>query len=263
MFLLFSLIFVGCIDASSSPMSIEPNPEPLFGGAKISWDANSENDLAGYKVHWGLSSRNYENIVDVGNATSWSFWFDPGIYYFALTAYDFSQNESGYSAEVMYEEVTGLPPPTVPGDPIVEIEWRDTVLDTLTQTLLIQDSTVVNSLPLFAELKVNRESSMSLDSLQLDFNIPTPGRPVIGTVHFTKNLSGFWESTNSTVMISSGVLYAMNCRAHEKNKTWFEWPTVRKYFKIKTILTQPPGEPPSSEMLLEVISIMIILEIKK
>ena len=35
----------------------------------LAWDANSEPDLAGYIMHYGTSSRDYLDGVDVGNTT--------------------------------------------------------------------------------------------------------------------------------------------------------------------------------------------------
>jgi len=73
--------------------------------AILSWDANKkENDLAGYRVHWGIEPGNYHESIDIGNETHWEFNFDPGIYYFAVTAYDFSDNESSFSREVIWVE---------------------------------------------------------------------------------------------------------------------------------------------------------------
>ena len=72
------------------------------GSATISWDANSEPDLAGYKIYYGHSSGNYQSQIYVGNVTSHRL---TGVeegqqYYFAVTAIDFSGNESNFSNEV-------------------------------------------------------------------------------------------------------------------------------------------------------------------
>ncbi|MCP5002954.1 MAG: hypothetical protein GY941_03250 [Planctomycetes bacterium] len=67
------------------------------------WDPNTEGNLAGYNVHYGMSSRNYDSHEDVGNQTSYALtgFLDGSTYYFAVTAYDFSGNESAYSNEVI------------------------------------------------------------------------------------------------------------------------------------------------------------------
>ncbi len=73
--------------------------------ATLSWNPNSESDLAGYKVYYGNSSGSYSFNVDVGNQTSYTIsnLVEGKIYFFAATAYDFSGNESGYSNEVSYD----------------------------------------------------------------------------------------------------------------------------------------------------------------
>lgn len=69
----------------------------------LAWDANTEADLAGYKVYRGYASGQYQLLADAGNATSYTATgLDPAqTYYFALTAYDVDGNESGYSSEVV------------------------------------------------------------------------------------------------------------------------------------------------------------------
>lgn len=88
-------------------------------GAMLSWDPPTTNmdgtvvnDLAGYKIYWGISSGVYQNIVTapicnncpvpVAGATERScVTLSPGAtYYFAVTAYDIDGNESDYSNEV-------------------------------------------------------------------------------------------------------------------------------------------------------------------
>jgi hypothetical protein len=70
----------------------------------ISWNANTEPDLAGYKVHYGISSGNYDTNADIGNETSYALSnLASGVtYYIAVTAYDSSGNESVYSDELIY-----------------------------------------------------------------------------------------------------------------------------------------------------------------
>lgn len=68
----------------------------------VSWDANSEDDLAGYKVHLGESSNIYPVVINAGDTTAflWKSLEYSKAYYFAVTAYDFSGNESEFSDEV-------------------------------------------------------------------------------------------------------------------------------------------------------------------
>ncbi|HOI07755.1 MAG TPA: fibronectin type III domain-containing protein [Deltaproteobacteria bacterium] len=68
----------------------------------LSWRANSERDLAGYRIYCGTRSRTYGSPVVVGRVTACQL---TGIasgktYYVALTAYDTSGNESSFSPEV-------------------------------------------------------------------------------------------------------------------------------------------------------------------
>ena len=67
----------------------------------LAWDANTESDLAGYKIYWGTVSGTYTNSVDVGNVTTYTVKGLPdGKVFFAATAYDGAKLESGYSNEV-------------------------------------------------------------------------------------------------------------------------------------------------------------------
>jgi hypothetical protein len=72
------------------------------------WDSPTTNvdgtpleDLAGYRIYYGTSSRNYAVSIDVGNVTTHRIGnLPPATYYFAATTYDTSGNESDYSNEV-------------------------------------------------------------------------------------------------------------------------------------------------------------------
>src|SRR4030042_2740084 len=69
---------------------------------RLAWDPNTESDAAGYKIYYGTSSKSYSGSVDVGNVTSYTL---TGLKkgetkYIAITAYNTSGSESGYSSEV-------------------------------------------------------------------------------------------------------------------------------------------------------------------
>lgn len=75
---------------------------PTSGNATVSWDANTEPDLAGYRLYYGTAPGVYGTPIDVGNVTSYLVTgLTAGVvYYFAVTAYDTSGNESAKSTEV-------------------------------------------------------------------------------------------------------------------------------------------------------------------
>ena len=80
----------------------------------LAWDANTDPDLAGYKLYYGLSSGSYQSSVDVGNVTGYTLsgLLEGQTYYFAATAYNLSLAESGFSNEVS-KALADVTPPTV------------------------------------------------------------------------------------------------------------------------------------------------------
>ncbi len=76
-----------------------------LASAVVSWDPNTESDLAGYRVYYGLTSGKYTVFFDVGDVTHFQIdGFRKNItYYFAVTAYDENGNESPYSVEVAWQ----------------------------------------------------------------------------------------------------------------------------------------------------------------
>jgi len=84
----------------AAPTTLVANPGNTE--VSLSWDDNSEPDLAGYNVYRGLSSGNYTYIDNVVAPTS--SYTDTGltngvIYYYVVTAIDLASNESGNSNE--------------------------------------------------------------------------------------------------------------------------------------------------------------------
>lgn len=71
----------------------------------LAWDANTETDIAGYKVYWGKVSRTYTNtpVPTVSQSAAPTFTTPAlanGTWYFAVTAYNTAGLESVYSNEV-------------------------------------------------------------------------------------------------------------------------------------------------------------------
>jgi len=80
---------------------------------QVNWNPNTEEDLAGYRLYVGTASGQYGEPVDVGNVTGHVMEITPehgATYYFALTAYDTSGNESGYSDEATCFVPDGVKP---------------------------------------------------------------------------------------------------------------------------------------------------------
>ena len=77
----------------------------------FAWMPNSEPDVAGYKVYYGVASRSYSNAVDAGNATTAtvSNLATGTTYYFALVAYNTLGVQSAYTSELVYS-VPGAAP---------------------------------------------------------------------------------------------------------------------------------------------------------
>lgn len=78
----------------------------------VSWNPNSDPDLAGYRVYYGTSSGRYSEVVDANLATKVVVdGLQPATrYYFVVTAYDSAGNESEPSDEVSAVTLDRTPP---------------------------------------------------------------------------------------------------------------------------------------------------------
>ena len=94
-------------------------PFESFAQIKLAWDRNTEPDVAGYQVYYGMTSRNYKYSIDVGNVTTYTIrGLKQGVtYYIALTAYDSANNESAFSNEVSGKVDETVSAPTVLSGP--------------------------------------------------------------------------------------------------------------------------------------------------
>jgi hypothetical protein len=78
-----------------------PPPSGATGTVTVTWSANSEADLQGYRVYVGTSSGSRAQMFDVGNVTTTRLTLPLGsTYFFVVTAYDRTGNESSPSGEL-------------------------------------------------------------------------------------------------------------------------------------------------------------------
>jgi len=84
------------------PVTLTVTPPTTNGTAALSWEANTDPDLAGYNVYMGTQPGVYGAPISIGNTTSYTVGNLTGgrTYYFSLTAVDTSGNESLHSSEV-------------------------------------------------------------------------------------------------------------------------------------------------------------------
>ena len=80
--------------------------------ATLAWNANTEPDLAGYRVEYGTVAGSPSTTVDVGNVTQRQFTgLQAGVtYYFRVKAYNTSNDESAPSAEVSHTPPVAVVP---------------------------------------------------------------------------------------------------------------------------------------------------------
>jgi len=106
--------------------------------ATVAWNANTETDLAGYKVHYGTTAGSYGTTIDVGNVTSYTVsGLTAGTtYHFAVSAYDTSGNQSALSSDVPTAIPSGNTAPVVtpPADKTVEATGPTTAVSLGTAT---------------------------------------------------------------------------------------------------------------------------------
>lgn len=70
----------------------------------LAWDANPEQDIAGYRLHYGFAPGNYFQVLDVGNVvlTTVPDLITGAPYYFAVSGYNTSGLGGDVSNEVVY-----------------------------------------------------------------------------------------------------------------------------------------------------------------
>jgi len=102
-----AIITVTAAGSTNSPRQIPVSltlSATTAGTATLTWNASTESDLTGYKVYRGTGSGNYGAPLATLPKTTTSFTAtglqNGTTYFFVITAYDNSGNESTYSNEV-------------------------------------------------------------------------------------------------------------------------------------------------------------------
>jgi len=95
----------------------------------LEWDQNPESDIAGYKIHYGLESRDYTTTLEVHNYTACVVdgLAEGHTYYFAATAYNTAGVESSYSDEVSHTVEENIEPPAANVPPTASAGPNQTV----------------------------------------------------------------------------------------------------------------------------------------
>jgi hypothetical protein len=76
---------------------------PAAQSVTLAWNANSEPDIAGYKIYYRSADGGTPEVIDVGNTTTFSVSIPgSGTTYFRVTAYNNASLESQPSPEVSY-----------------------------------------------------------------------------------------------------------------------------------------------------------------
>jgi hypothetical protein len=102
-----ALVLSGC--TASAPNVHTPAPAAHVAQIRLSWeppttraDGTTLTDIVGYTLHYGVTSRTYAFIKQLGNQTSYAVsGLEPGrTYFFAVTARDAAGHESRFSEEL-------------------------------------------------------------------------------------------------------------------------------------------------------------------
>jgi hypothetical protein len=101
------VLIIGCFGLAKSAFAWTPETRDVC----FTWQPNTEPNLAGYKIHHGVASGEYDSVVDAQlpalddqGRVKFCHTYQNTDMYFAATAYDSDNFESDYSSEVFVEQ---------------------------------------------------------------------------------------------------------------------------------------------------------------
>jgi len=164
----------------------------------LAWDPSPDTNVVGYRVYYGVVSRTYTNVVNVGNATNVTIngLVEGTTYYFAATAYNSLGMESDYSAESVYT-APGLPnqAPTLNALANIRIN-QNAGQQTVTLTGITSGS--VSEIQTLAVTAVSDNTAL-IPNPTVTYTSPTTN----GTLRFTP-VAGAVGLANITVTVNDG-----------------------------------------------------------
>jgi hypothetical protein len=129
----------------------------------LAWDPNSESDLAGYKLYYGIASGVYGTPITLGLQTTYTITnLPPGTYFFALKAFNTLGLESGFSNEVS----TTIPP--LPTTSKCDIN-SDSLVNVLDLQVVI--NAILGTQPLTGKGDLNGDGRVDVLDLQILGNV--------------------------------------------------------------------------------------------
>ena len=101
----FAVVAVNYAGMQSDPSTeVSYQTPPLYFNLNLAWNPNPETDISAYRLSYGTSSGQYNQVVDVGRNTraTVSNLEQGKTYYFAVTAVNYAGMASDPSSELVY-----------------------------------------------------------------------------------------------------------------------------------------------------------------
>ena len=182
---------------------------PVFsqGSVNVSWDSNSENDLAGYRIYYGTLSRNYDQLVDAGNRITYQIngLSQETRYYFTVTAYDTAGNESAFSDEVSILLATNPSLDTLSSETTLQIAYN------------FPNPFKLNVQNAQLRYFLNQETTVTIRIFDLNSNLVKIIQEAI-LKSSGEHTEDFWDGTNSSGELVASGIYFCKIETAEKNK---------------------------------------------
>ncbi|MBI1922333.1 MAG: fibronectin type III domain-containing protein [Geobacter sp.] len=200
----------------------------------VTWEASTDPDLAGYKIHFGTGSGQYARTVDIRNVNNYNLFnlSKDTVYYVAVTAYDTSGNESAFSSEVSGSLVAAID--TVATSATVVDNSEATTEQTGSQSTAAEVTSITDV--------ASTSQATSLSSTTVTAAATASGQNVNSNQNSNSNKTGIVQLTGLTV--SPYVFESASADAGKKKDAASPVSTPRPSYK-EPVRVDPPSDTPS------------------